>query len=855
MNSDSTLSKFKSTAIIITFFHLAGCNPPSNFSTDSSAKMIPGTNPQQYQIAVRITQGNKVVFTPTIMVLAGKEGTIEIDGGRSSMKCSVVVTETDGVPIASITISVIEKGMVVLNGTQQMHIGNLAEVAVDEMGTRVLSKLPPVGVHPRVLFTAEDYPDIRQRLQHTKFGKIVQKHVSGIATKVKKDFAAFNELDLAEPSLEAVEKYFRNDEMRNINWGVTSIDAVLRDDTQTKQFMAKVITNYARLILASKSMSAGEVKGKTGDLNKRFNVWKSDSFDLSVCWIFGGAGMALSYDVLFNDMTDEQRNLVRKALATATRGRRSYGMDEPRGKAISNHYGYHGDLALMLAAIEGEEGFDEATYKRIEQVLVDFFEIGFTPGGACHEDMYGPAVGLREGSRGMLVLARRGKNLFRTERYKNFVRYFSNEIEPFPDGVFIGGASGGPGMPYPTSVLFAKYLRPKDPVTDYNWRWLMGDDYKRQFKWQSMIGLFLFGMDYESPADQPNTLELTPLPLTTFYPRRGKLITRSDWSQDAVVFHFDARPDAFSIGHDTVDRGTFVLSALGRPWAVHPAWNYFRKSSDYNLVHIDGKAQEWKAPSVKFLSHDDSGEVVIAAADLKYAYDWQWSPPWPNKEKKFDPPWEPEMSDPRDLGWPDDPEWLPHKLFDEPGIGYIGSYMWRRPFNKVQKAFRTALFVRGKHPYAIIVDDIRKDDAQHKYEWFMQVAEDLEVKSESGRDIILGAKDAAGEKASRLLVRVLEAFGPDGKTPDTIKAIFENYEANKDRRGKPIMGTRLILSIDSIEPAFKILLFPFWEGDALPETAWTEEGEQLRLTMGAREQMTRFEMDESGRTIVSFTQD
>ena len=94
---------------------------------------------------------------------------------------------------------------------------NLSGVEVDDTGTRVLSKLPLVGVHPRVLFTAADYPDIKRRLQYTKFGKIVQKHVSKIAAKITRDYAAFADMDLSNPSLETVENFFRNDEMRNIN--------------------------------------------------------------------------------------------------------------------------------------------------------------------------------------------------------------------------------------------------------------------------------------------------------------------------------------------------------------------------------------------------------------------------------------------------------------------------------------------------------------------------------------------------------------------------------------------------------------------------------------------------------------
>ena len=85
------------------------------------------------------------------------------------------------------------------------------------------------------------------------------------------------------------------------------------------------------------------------------------------------------------------------------------------------------------------------------------------------------------------------------------------------------------------------------------------------------------------------------------------------------------------------------------------------------------------------------------AADLKYAYDWQWTPPWPKADQKFSPPWEPEMSDPRALGWPDDPAWLPHKLYGEEGIGHTGMYLWRRPYTPCRRrsARRCWCAVRG----------------------------------------------------------------------------------------------------------------------------------------------------------------
>jgi lysophospholipase L1-like esterase len=254
--------------------------------------------------------------------------------------------------------------------------------------------------------------------------------------------------------------------------------------------------------------------------------------------------MVASYDVLYNDMNSEQRATVRKAFAEAIKGRMSYGMNEPRGKAVSNHYGYHGDLALFCAAIEGEEGYDDATYRRIAQVLTDCFTVGLTPEGACHEDTYGPTVGMREGSRGLMVLARRGRNLFSTPRYRDFVAWMAQSLEPFPAGNMVGGASGVTGRPYPGSVVIAKYMFPKDPVADYVYRWFVGDDYKSGLRWQGFLDYAIFGMPYSSDPCMPNALADTDIPLSAFYPRRGKLISRNDWSPETLCFHLDARPDA-----------------------------------------------------------------------------------------------------------------------------------------------------------------------------------------------------------------------------------------------------------------------------------------------------------------------
>ncbi|RMD78207.1 MAG: hypothetical protein D6820_10360, partial [Lentisphaerae bacterium] len=547
-----------------------------------------------------------------------------------------------------------------------------------------------------------------------------------------------------------------------------------------------------------------------------YNLWNTNSFDVGVSWTLGASGYALSYDLLFNDMTPQQRELVRKAIATGTRGRRSYGADLPKSFAASNHYGYHGDLAVLLCSIEDEEGFDVQTFETIKRVLLNYWEVGFTRKGACHEDGYGPNLGLRAGSRGLFVLARRGTNIFDTAKYRHFIRYFALEFEPFPGGAFTGGASGAYYQDfYPTCALVAHYLYPHSPATNFILRQICGDDFSRPFRWQGWLDYMLFGCDLEGPQSREELLKQSGLPLSVYYPERGKVVARSDWSDDALHVTLDARPDAFLIGHDKVDRGTFTLSALGRTFAFSGDFHWFNTSQENSLVHIDGKAEAWKAPSVKMVSYHDDGEHVSAVADLKYAYDWQWTPPWPKVEATYKSPWEPERSDPRQLGWPEEVEtgWLPRQIFaSDTGYAWPNG-MRRRPYNPVKYAIRSVFLQRRPHPFVVIRDEYRKDDdSPHHFQWYMQMLKDMKIIRHSGRDIILGGDD---HQQRRLLVRVLRA---DGLKPFTVKC--ERYVAAEDpKRKQKKEASRLIISVQSRDPKFLILLYPFRPQQMpLPET-------------------------------------
>lgn len=725
--------------------------------------------------------------------------------------------------------------------SQELAGATSPSVPLDEQGARVLSKLPPIGVHPRVFFTADELPRIRQRLDTSTFGKTFKESVLANVEHVRQEYRDLAMFDADDITPELVAQHVKPNEGRNIQWGMASVYAAAYEDAELKDFVASVITSYGRLLLASKELGVGgEAKRGTGPgYTAITNLWKDTEFGVGQSWTIGAAGLAVSYDVLYNDMTEAQRSAVRSAIAVATKGRTPYGSGLPVGFGVSNHYGYHGDLAVLLCAIEGEEGYDRDTYENIRRILLDYWNTGFTALGACHEDGYGPNLGLRAGSRGLVALARRGDNVFATEKYRNYLDYVVTEFEPFPGGAFLGGASGGPYVElYPTNITINRYMHPNNPAANLAYRHILGDRYERRLRWQGHLDFLIFGGDWQGPATRAQMYQATGLALARFYPERGKLISRSDWSDNAMQFTFDARPDAFVIGHDSVDRGNFTLASHGRVWAYTGDFHQFDTSAEHSLVHVDGKAQPWKAPSVRFLTHDLTPVAATGSADLKYAYDWQWSPPWASKAQRFAHPWEKELSDPRDLGWLAEhaPAWLPTQLYGSQ-TGYAsalpaGNWLHRRPYNRVRRAIRAVAAVRGHRPYAVVADDIQKDTKPHAYSWFMQLPIDVELKARRGADLILGEVGEAnldGVPAPgrrRLLVRVLQVDTAAGGLGTRV----EDYVAHVDtRRNKETPARRLILEVTAVAPNFKIMLFPYFVGEPLPATSWKTPGKTLSV--------------------------
>lgn len=717
------------------------------------------------------------------------------------------------------------------------------DVEVDSDGCRVLQPLPPCGEHPRLLFTKAEIPSLVARHTHTSLQSILGSNLAESVRAFRRYHAAFSALSTKErknPSRQTLDEFFTKDERRNEYFLSSYIHGFIASDNDLLFMVKEAVLFYAKVITAAACMAR-----ETMVEDRPYDIWHSTNWDMTTSFLFGGAAYALLYDLLFVSLSVTERETVRKAISLAISGRRAWGMGWPARRIQSNWAPYQGDLFVLAAAIEGEEGADKEVMNLYEDMMLHYTEFSIYDSGHPAEDAYCPNLAFREGSMTFLAMARRGFNLFKRSHFVDIWRkWMPYALESHADGSVYGGSSGS-NFPFPTAAFIAKYMYPKDPVIDYAYRHYLRDhgiEYQRvrtsQTRWAANVFAYpsLYGSMSSAERDFHDATDLK-LPLTFHCNDRGKVIMKSDWTQTALSFTLDARPDGFLIGHDTASRGAFVLNANGRRWADCPEWNLFKESSDFSLITIDGVGQLAKAPFVKLLGCIE-GKLgsTFTSADLTYAsnYTWsQWAKPQVDMSRDG---WEHEPHDPRDFGmtaW-----WLPKKLYDEPNVGFTGLYQWRKRFNSVANVSRSALMVRDTDlPFVVMCDNAVKDRDEHEYAWCMTTPEDIVLESFDGRDAILGEK---GDGCRLLLVRILESEGVE-KVDCSLSPFSKPDPKRKLSDGSLVQISfgRLQFKYTAKEMQLKLGFFPLPSSSTkLPMTTWSKGREVLSVNSSTKIRFT-----------------
>ncbi len=784
------------------------------------------------------------------------------------------------------------------------------KVTFDLSGIRAVNQIPEPGIHPRIYCTPADLSDIRRRLKETHCGQEAWKNLLCLTNMMKGKYdpkADYAQLGVdAQPqdrfgsrvqltrigttkNSEAAAKYqalIQGDLTQDVRgfWPVFELEAFrcwIEDDKAAATDLAAAISTAVKIAQAKRASAS---MGK----------------DLPPGQPIGGIRLAATYDFLYNYLSSEQRKNFHDELANGSWSHDNYGTFNAAEASRSNWATFSYWLIEVLA-IEGEPGFNDLKVRGMYRGWRNLYTYGWFESGATFEGEAKDQLGMD----GVLMFALRSQAYgFENLAGHPYLRAYATNF--LPKSVLPGGngfvkydlLGGVHGRPLPADLIGLKYLIPNDKVIDWAYRMAVGEHYENlpnrsEIGWfnaedgggyaDPLLPFLIYASDFDPANSNPQSLGISN---TFFCGERALMMTRSSWDKDALMLNLHVR--GANGGHPFADRNSIMLAGAGRVWASMNGWADRCSLNIHNSeVVIDDHPQNEHVPA-RMVDFSDQPDATFAVGDAKYAWDWDWHNIPPNGKLSFSAddftsgsvvPKSGEELDPhcindfsflkRDFAYLNAPfnRGVPSWLMRKGAFDAIA----RKPNYPVERAFRTAGLVRGKHPYALVIDDIQKDDQAHDYNWYMNLEYDVQIAklqkiNDHQIDLILTGADPSQVHAPvvggrqkdppltpsladpskiptgqpMLLVRFLnlnntepDKIATEAKTPtileDAVPPNSSGHAANRVRR--------LAVPVRAVSPDFKVLLFPYHQGDVLPITtssgtnavnvAWPDQVDQI----------------------------
>ena len=782
-------------------------------------------------------------------------------------------------------------------------------------GLRKIRQVPALGIHPRIYFGPAELPDIRERLKETRCGQESWKNIISWTEMMKGNYD--DKAEYAQPDIwkggfgglhgrvplfrlgipringmaynhNTIARDFYNKladgtgvSFPNFYWNVFSLEAfrclILDDRKGAKKLASAVMT----------ALKIDQLKRDSLRLSKLMTKPNEQPI--------GSYQLAFTYDFIYNYLSPEQKKAIHDELAENSWSHDNYGTFNTAEGSRSNWATFSYWLFEVLA-IEGEPGFNDLKVKGMYRGWHNLFTYGWFKSGATFEGEAKNQLGMD----GVMAFAKRkdmyGFDDLSAHPYlKAYAKKFlPQSIIPTLNGFIrydlLGGCHSRTGGASICDLLGLKYMFPDDKTIDWIYHVSMNDKYSNvpdrpDGYYNALLFYAIFATDFDSSNNNPVALNLGN---TFFCGERALMMTRSNWtSKDALMLNLHTRQA--NGGHPSSDRNAIMLAGAGRVWSPIQggyAFDNFKQS----IVVIDSKPQDEHTPAT-MVAFKDEPLATFAAGDAKYAWDWN------NKEQEKGKGYYTvtdveagKVQMPKSGNWELEPNSvnyfsylkLPYNYLNIPRsesphwllpTGTIRPFL-RQPNYPVLKAFRTAGIIRYDKPFAIVVDDIAKDDQIHHYDWILTLEHDLQIVSitqinEHEMDIILTGQDPEQKEGwakdslpakyegklainqSMLLVKILNINNIDPRRKVNIEEWRSHVLKSQE---SPVR--RLIITSESISPNFKVMLYPFRNGTELPKTIWNLNRTKLTVKWknGQNQEIT-FTENVDGRTRIKVTSD
>ncbi len=386
-------------------------------------------------------------------------------------------------------------------------------------------------------------------------------------------------------------------------------------------------------------------------------------------------GLAMGYDLLSDQLDEADRKLVADACADYLDFFVAE-FNDPKSwwYGIHNYNGVNGGSAGCLALALRDDFPDRADVWVAEcvKIIGRWLSTGFDEDGACLEGVSYSCYGLSNTVLFAHALARHGDgDLFAHPTFRRLEEYYALSLLP-GEGVFDARNDSSYSGLNVSALGLAAALR----SGLYRWLWEETGDENSflQILWHN-----------DTAAVDPAA---AGVPTARHFRGRGLCVWRTGWTDRDVMFSMEAGP-YYPVTHNQADKGHFTLYGLGHRWAVDTGYANEHEPKGrgqtvgHSCVLVDGRGQALSGAGLgtsgRIAHYDNNARFGYALADCTEAY---------NRNNKGTP-------------------------------GAV-----------VEHARRHAFFLYprdGTPAYAVLMDDIRKDDQPHDYVWQMIYADDTAV--------------------------------------------------------------------------------------------------------------------------------
>ena len=624
--------------------------------------------------------------------------------------------------------------------------------------------------------------------------------------------------------------------------------------------------------------------------------------------------LGFEYDYAYPFMTEEERAIVRRVISKCTYGKYTAGMQLPPQMYINNHMSGSASQIYLNLAIEGEEGYDPRVAKMAEWSLTNKLSYDLSSDGITYENAKGfipmvpiLAIAKRQGAKHQKNLLKHSHLLARAHSgvqhaRKLYGRYWGGYRRP--DDIPLDKVVTGQDEPrYWRSSdgghlefwLVLKHFYPNDPMVDFVWNTKLPhlNYYEGTPKERVHIHYTYFGYkalnlltatkltDYNK---EDNLKQFDNLKKHWFDDERGIMSARNDWSADSMLVHLENRIDQFYMGHESPQHGDFQVWADGINWVPNGGW--YLDTTFRNMVTVDGLASIYAPISGDSMDAFGTKDTATTTCDMTSAYQWRKS--WnglryldhpgmttaPYQMKGF-------SNAAYQLNRFSEFTYLPRIREHYDGFAHLDYGPWhgetRGPEYYVKwndpmdHVFRTLHFARGKKPYMLIMDDLRKaDNEDHQFDWRMLVTPEavlykvinatshrhteLNTEGKIGTDMIFCMKDESYLRRYRGAYLVgLQPTPKKGDPMLLVRVLWRNTNFPYPVPNMQRSGLFNMVSVPAFgkSPEYRIMIFPHRYGDKLPTTQWSDD--RTRLTVKIADNIDVYDFDQADRERTVFS--